>query len=117
MSPKDDAENWRTVVRFGKWLKANPLLIGVMAYALGGGSGTLLEKLAPEKPSPQLDTLMMLARQIPEVKDSLKAHGEFIREVRKDVAEIDDRLVMVEPDNSRAPYRPRRPRGEGRHRE
>lgn len=115
MSPKDDAENWRTLKRFGLWLKGQPVLIGLAAYALGGGSGTLIEKFAPEKPNPQMDSIMIAVRQAPAVQDSLASHGKAIERLQGDVDDLDGRLAQVEPDNSRAPYR--RPRGVGRWRE
>ena len=92
MSPKEDAENWRTIVRFRNWFKSQPFLIGVMAYALGGGSSTLIDKFSPEKVNdPRLDTLMIAVQEFRIVKgelkplqDTVKVHGTEIAELKAD---------------------------------
>ncbi len=110
MAPKDDAENWRTFVRFRNWFKSQPLLIGVMAYALGGGSSTLMDKFVPQKVDPRLDTVMVAVRefrvttgQIKPLQDTVQNHGE--------------RITVLEEKDARLAYSPPKIVGQGRRRE
>lgn len=114
MTPRrntDDEALGRTLRVFGPkaiaWLKAHALPIAI-AYAAGGGSSTLIDKFSPDKPSPQMDSVMAAVRQIPPLRLAVDSHSVELRK-------IDVRLVSLEPD--KVDYEPRRPRGVGRWRE
>ncbi len=110
MAPINDEEAYGRVAH---QIINSKVAMGAILYALGGGTFTLMDRIMPEKPNPQMAALMDVVNQVPEMQDTLTAHGKIIQETRIEVAYIDERLAMMEPDNSRT----RRPRGLGRHRE
>ncbi len=113
MAPIKDEEAYGRVV--DKIINSK-VAIGAILYALGGGTFTLMDRLVPEKPNPQMEAIFAAAQQVPVIQDSIAQHSKAIREVRGDVSDLDQRVAyLIEPDNSRSLYG--RPRGIGRHRE
>ncbi len=107
MSPSTDAENWRAVARLMKWVRNSPLVIGLISFSVGGGSGTFI---ATQKVDHRLDTVMVAIREmgprveaIQPLQDTVKTHGA--------------RLAKLEDRDARLAYSPPHFVGQGRRRE